>query len=132
MIKREEKCCEWCGRFTSMGKIKASAIPIMEYIEDKINLRGRDKIWGDDSQWQDEDMSSEFEAELLVYDDMLNDIKMRRICGPCLMEDDRLWRHYYGEETEIVIEEIDGLFRKNDGENDDEDSNDELDFNAEF
>ena len=38
--------CEWCSKQTSLGKTIQPETPILEFMEDKIDLIGREDIWG--------------------------------------------------------------------------------------
>ena len=64
--------CKWCGKPTIMEEMLLSDTPILEFMEEKINEHGRKRIWGEDGDWSEEMIDSDFEAELLVYDEMLN------------------------------------------------------------
>jgi hypothetical protein len=67
--------CAWCGKPTHMKEMQLPETPILEFLEEKINEYGRERIWGDDGDWSEEDLDSDFEAELLVYDEMLATVK---------------------------------------------------------
>ena len=41
------------------------------------------------------DIDSDLEAELLIYDEMMNNIKKRIICEVCLRQDDKMYTKYY-------------------------------------
>ena len=65
--------CVWCGKKTPMEKMQLPDTPILEHLEDKINLHGRIKIWGDNSDWSKLDLDSNFEADVVralgkIYD----------------------------------------------------------------
>ena len=87
--------CEWCAKNTKMGYSETPNTPILEDIEERIKEIGRNKVWSTNSDWSQLDLDSDFEAELLVYDELLNTFSMRRICRQCRSEDDRLWEKYY-------------------------------------
>ncbi len=78
--------------------------PILEFLEVKIDLIGRDKVWGDNSNWAMLNLDPEFEAELLVYDEMLGQVSLKHVCERCLEEDDKLWEKYYGKDKDDYIE----------------------------
>ena len=42
------------------------------------------------------DIDSDLEAELLVYDTMLNNVQERIICEVCLIQDEKMYQKYYG------------------------------------
>ena len=44
-----------------------------------------------------ENLDSELEAELLVYDSMLSSTSKKTVCMSCLDQDDKLWKKYYKE-----------------------------------
>ena len=106
MKKRTIKFCTWCGKLTVMEPMLLPETPILEFMEEKINEFGRDEIWGDDGDWSSIDMDSDFEAELLVYDQMLSTVSEKVVCIGCLKQDDDLWNKYYdsGDEPEIVFD----------------------------
>jgi len=92
--------CAWCAKNTKMGYTQQPNTPILEDIEERINEIGRDKVWGVNSDWSILDLDSNFEAELLVYDELLNTFSMKKVCRQCMSEDDRLWEKYYDEGDE--------------------------------
>ena len=108
--------CEWCSKQTPFGKTIQAETPILEFIEDKIDLIGREDIWGIEGDWSMVDIDSDLEAELLVYDTMLNNVQERIICEVCLRTDDKMYQKYYGDMPEDYIGENDG-----DNPDDDED-----------
>ena len=87
--------CAWCGAPTIMERMQLPQTPILEFLEEKIDKLGRDKVWGENSNWSALDIDSDTEAELLVYDEMLSTIELKTVCENCIGEDDRLWRKYY-------------------------------------
>ncbi len=109
MNKEKQNPCSWCGRLTWMEEMQLPETPILEFMEEKINEFGRDKIWGEEGDWSQYDLDSEFEAELLVYDQMLTSVSSKIVCITCLKEDDDLYDKYYDEDddsdgTEIVFD----------------------------
>ena len=74
------KYCEWCSKKTSMVPTTQAITPILEFMEDKIDLIGREDIWGVHGDWSLVDIDSDLEAELLIYDEMLNNVDRRVIC----------------------------------------------------
>ncbi len=95
--KNKEKYCEWCG--VCVVKVEKSLLPItpiLEFIEKKIDNHGREEIWGGDGDWSEEVMDPDFEAELLVYDQMMNNVDLRIVCDKCIKEDQILFSKYYG------------------------------------
>ena len=99
--------CEWCGKKTSLGKTTQPETPILEFMEEKIDKYGREAIWGEDGDWSEEDLDSDFEAELLVYDQMLTTMSKKIVCISCLKQDDDLWEKYYNKDfgdDEIVFD----------------------------
>ena len=104
--------CEWCSKKTPLGKTTQAETPILEFIEDKIDLIGREDIWGIHGDWSMVDIDSELEAELLIYDEMLSNVGKRIVCEVCLRTDDEMYKKYYGD----MIGE-----RGNDNPDDDED-----------
>ena len=76
--------------------------PILEFIEDKIDLIGREEIWGIHGDWSLVEIDSDLEAELLIYDEMLNNVKKRIVCTACIMNEKKMYIKYYsGMEGEV-------------------------------
>jgi hypothetical protein len=98
--------CAWCGKPTHMKEMQLPETPILEFLEEKINEYGRERIWGDDGDWSEEDLDSDFEAELLVYDEMLATVSKKIVCVSCLKQDDDLWNKYYEDEDDMDNEII--------------------------
>ena len=97
MLNREKQNhCTWCGKPTWMEEMQLPETPILEFIEEKIDEHGRNRIWGEDGDWSSQNLDSDFEAELLVYDAMLCNVSPKVVCIGCLKEDDDLWEKYYG------------------------------------
>ena len=94
--------CVWCGALTPMEKMQLPSTPILEHIEKKIDKLGRNRIWGDNSDWSRVDMDSDLEAELLVYDEMLATINLKTVCERCIEEDERMWKKYYGNSDDEI------------------------------
>ena len=90
--------CKWCGAKTTHEPIQIAQTPILEFLEDKIDKLGRDKVWGENSDWSILDNHPEVEAELLVYDEMLNNISYKYLCEKCVQEDNRLYTKYYEQD----------------------------------
>ena len=105
--------CEWCSKQTPLGKTTQAITPILEFMEDKIDLIGREDIWGVHGDWSMVDIDSDLEAELLIYDEMLNNVGKRIVCEVCLRQDDKMYQKYYSE----MIGEV----NENDNSDDDED-----------
>lgn len=103
MKKNKIKYCEWCGKKTDNEDTQVAETPILEDIEKEINANGnREQIWGPFSDWSNMKLDSSFEAKLLVYDEMLNKIKLRTICQNCLDHDQMLYERYYEDEIKII------------------------------
>ena len=96
--------CKWCGAKTVMERMLLSETPILEFLETKIDLIGREKIWGERADWSKLNLDSDVEAELLVYDEMLGNVGLKYVCEQCIVEDDRLWDKYYGGEEDEYID----------------------------
>jgi hypothetical protein len=84
-----------------MEPMQLPQTPILEFIEDKIDKLGRQRVWGENSDWSKLNMDPDDEAELLVYDEMLSNVSFRTVCERCLSEDDRLYKKYYGDDDII-------------------------------
>lgn len=104
--------CEWCGNKTPLGRTMQAETPILEFMEEKIDLIGREDIWGIHGDWSMIDIDSDLEAELLIYDEMLNMVSKRTVCEVCLVQDNKMYKKYYSG----MIGE-----RNNDPDDDDED-----------
>ena len=96
--------CTWCGASTLMERMLLPQTPILEFLEVKIDLIGREEVWGDRADWSRLNLDSDVEAELLVYDEMLGQVDLKHVCERCLREDDRLWDKYYGKERDGYID----------------------------
>ena len=96
--------CKWCGAPTAMEQLQMANTPILEFIEEKIDKLGRNRVWSSGANWSELDLDSDDEAELLVYDELLNTITMKSVCMRCLEEDDRLWDKYYGGMSDGYID----------------------------
>ncbi len=96
--------CKWCGASTLMERMLLPQTPILEFLEVKIDLIGREEVWGDRADWSRLNLDSDMEAELLVYDEMLGEVDLKHVCERCLSEDDRLWDKYYGKERDGYID----------------------------
>ena len=95
MRRDKRNHCSWCGKPTWMEPMLLPDTPILEFMEEKIDEHGREKIWGENGDWSQVDLDSDFEAELLVYDNMLSNVSNKIVCISCLKEDDDLWNKYY-------------------------------------
>ena len=105
---KELKYCEWCSKKTTMGKTQQAETPILEFIEDKIDLIGREDIWGVQGDWSLVEIDSDLEAELLIYDEMLNNVQKRIVYTACIMNEEKMYNKYYGD-----------MIGENDEDNDD-------------
>ena len=103
-LGKKKKYCNWCGKPTLMEPLQLADTPILEFMEEKINKHGRDRVWGEDGDWSSQKLDPDFEAELLVYDNMLCNVSPKVVCVSCLKEDDDLWEKYYGQDNEGTIE----------------------------
>ena len=97
--------CKWCGVKTLLEPIQMPETPILEFLEDKIDELGRAKVWGENSNWADMDLNPDTEAELLVYDEMLNTFGHKYLCEKCIDEDNRLYDKYYEDESDYIEDE---------------------------
>jgi|TARA_B110000503_G_scaffold134557_1_gene213768 hypothetical protein len=111
------KTCAWCHKPTEIFDVFAPDIPILDWMEEKIidyckkNNINKELLWGDKSNWENLELDEEIEAELLVYDELIETISRKTICEECLKEDDKLWRKYYNvddfdEEFEFDINDL--------------------------
>jgi len=98
--------CAWCSKPTAMENMLLPETPILEFMEEKIDDYGREEIWGMDGDWSLEDLDSDFEAELLIYDELLNTVHPKIVCIGCLKEDDRLYNKYYEHDNSDYDGEI--------------------------
>jgi hypothetical protein len=89
------KYCEWCGRKTKTEEVVVAETPILEFLEYKIDQYDRKKIWGIHSTLHEHEVDPQFEAELLIYDELLSTLSSKTICDVCLNDNDRLWDKFY-------------------------------------
>mgnify|MGYP003119581384 CR=1 FL=1 len=111
-MKNKINNCAWCGRPTMMPRMQVADMPIMEWMEKKIDKAGRLRIWGEKSDWSKVKLDPSFEAELLLYDNVLSTVSSKTVCANCLVEDERLYQKYYGgddEDIEVEVEDDGGL-----------------------
>tara|TARA_R110000744_G_scaffold44318_5_gene98978 strand:+ start:1028 stop:1405 length:378 start_codon:yes stop_codon:yes gene_type:complete len=94
--------CKWCGAPTAMEQLQMANTPILEFIEEKIDKLGRNRVWSSGANWSELDLDSDDEAELLVYDEMLNTIELKHVCEQCVLTDNELWKKYYSEEDDDI------------------------------
>jgi hypothetical protein len=94
------KYCKWCGKRTNMGQVVVSETPILEFLENKIDEHDREAIWGEECDLSEQHIDSDFEAELLIYDELLNTLTPKTICSNCLKSDEHLWKKYYPDSLE--------------------------------
>lgn len=105
----EAKTCAWCHKPTDMVAIFAPDIPILEWMEEKIidycekHNVDREKLWGYDSDWDNLQIPEYLEAELSVYDKLIETVSRKIICSECLKEDDKLWKKYYSKEEDFDV-----------------------------
>lgn len=95
--------CKWCGAPTVMEQMQLAESPILEFMEQKIDVLGRDRVWSNGANWSELDLDSDDEAELLVYDEMLNSISLKHVCEQCIITDNELWKKYYNNDNEDEI-----------------------------
>jgi len=98
--------CGWCGAPTDMEKVLLPSTPILVEMEQKIDLIGRDEVWGENSDWSELHLDPDIEAELLIYDEMMEKVSLNHICKYCLDEDQKLYDKYYGGIEEEGNEDI--------------------------
>jgi hypothetical protein len=89
--------CEWCAKKTPLPPTTQAETPILEFVEDKIDLIGREDIWGVHGDWSLMEIDSDLEAELLIYDEMLNNVQKRIVCTACIMNEEKMYNKYYGD-----------------------------------
>ncbi len=93
--------CAWCHKRTTLPMVFAADTPLIEWVEEKINMIAaarkidRKLIWGENSDWGKLKLPQVFEAELLAYDELLGTVSRKHICKECLIEDHKLWTKYY-------------------------------------
>ena len=97
----EKNYCKWCGAPTVMEPMQLADTPILEFLEEKINKLGRQRVWGPNSNWANLRMDPNDEAQLLVYDEMLNNVSLKYVCEKCLTDDDKLFQKYYNDDDVI-------------------------------
>jgi len=93
--------CSWCTLPTDMPVVFAAKSPLLEWLEKKIDRHAiindvhRNDIWGNNADWSKVNLGSQFEEELVFYDELITTITRKHICKKCLMEDQRLSNTYY-------------------------------------
>jgi hypothetical protein len=108
--KQPIKYCEWCGKKTKNDPKPYFEIPIMEWVEEKINDFDRMEMEdptlnhpnSDESELDDPNL-----IELHVYNFLLNTQKDKIICDDCFNHDNVLCNEYY-EEADIKLNERGG------------------------
>ena len=70
---------------------------------EKAHIIKREKLWGYDSNWNDLHLPPVLEAELSVYDELIETVSRKTICSECLKEDDKLWKKYYSKEGDFDV-----------------------------
>lgn len=97
-MKNSPNYCAWCGIETNSQPTHVGGTPILEDLEQRIDEYGREEIWGESSDWSELNLNSGFEAELLVYDELLQESHHKIVCDVCLTHDNKLFDKYYDEE----------------------------------
>lgn len=113
LFMKKFNTCSWCHKPTDLPEIFAAEVPILQWMEDKIdkyceeNNISRKELWGDLSDWNELEIDEEWEMELLTYDELVATIKRKVICRECLIHDDKLFKKYYvfpDEDQDIEFE----------------------------
>jgi hypothetical protein len=99
----KKKYCAWCGCVTNARIGFVPSTPVLEWLEEKIDTLGRDKVWDENSDWSKVKMDSQTEAELLVYEELMNTVVKQVVCDKCLDEDHKLFAKYYGEDQDDIF-----------------------------
>jgi|TARA_B100000780_G_scaffold230225_1_gene169946 hypothetical protein len=112
----KKKTCAWCHKPTNLPEVFAADTPILDWFEQKIekycteNGYDKDVVWGLESDWNSVELSDQFEAELLTYDELMVTVSRKTICKDCLVDDQKLWDKYYSHEDhgdfEITIDDL--------------------------
>jgi hypothetical protein len=114
LYMKKSNTCSWCHKSTGLPEVFASQVPILEWLEEKIDLYckykdiSRDELWGENSDWSQLNLGKNWESELLAYDELANTISRRVICKECLIQDDALFKKYYimlDDDEDIEFEE---------------------------
>ena len=111
-----KKTCAWCHKPTTLPETFAADTPILEWFEKRIenfcnehNIN-KNKIWGENASWDSIQIPEKFEAELLIYDELLVTVSRKRICKTCLVDDQKLWNKYYDNsdlgDFDITIDDL--------------------------
>jgi|TARA_B100001093_G_scaffold509089_1_gene572468 hypothetical protein len=112
------KTCAWCSKPTTLPAVFAADTPLIEWMEEKINMIAtarkinRNLIWGVNSDWGKLELPPAFEAELLAYDELLSTVTRKQICKSCLVDDHKLWSKYYQNiiddpgDIDIIFDEL--------------------------
>ena len=114
----KSKTCAWCSKPTNLPMVYAADTPLMEWMEEKINMVSaaqkinRKLIWGENSDWGKLNLPPAFELELLAYDELLSTVTRKTICKQCLVTDHKLWTKYYQNiiddlgDIDVIIDEL--------------------------
>ena len=113
-----KKTCAWCHKPTTLPAVYAADTPLMDWLEEKIDIVAKSKgitrneIWGENSDWATIGLSAGFENELLAYDSLLCTVTRKTICKSCLVEDYKLWLQYYSKidddpnDIDVIIDDL--------------------------
>ena len=116
--KTTRRTCAWCNKPTTLPAVYAADTPLMDWLEEKIDLVAKSKhikrsdIWGEQSDWAKLGLTPGFENELLAYDSLLCTVTRKHICKTCLVDDYNLWLKYYSkiddnpDNIDIIFEDL--------------------------
>lgn len=102
-MSKEKKYCAWCGCEDDLELTFIPSTPVLEWMEEKINSIGRDRVWNNNSDWSKIKLDSQTEAELLVYEELMGSMVKTHVCGRCLKEDDVLFAKYYEDPEDDIF-----------------------------
>lgn len=83
--------CEWCLGPADLPKMYIPQSPVLEWMEQKLIYI---------EEHFDGNLSSEEEWEILVYDEMIKNIRRGHVCSTCWEADQALYDKYYEDDEQ--------------------------------
>ncbi len=86
------KTCEWCHGPADLPQMYIPESPVLEWLEEKLVYL--------DNNFVGEELTSDEEWEILVYDEMVKSIRKGHVCTICWTEDQALYDKYYENDSD--------------------------------
>lgn len=83
--------CEWCHGPADLPRMYVPESPVLEWMEQKL-------IYIDRHFGMDNELTSDEEWEILVYDEMVKSVRRGNVCTICWETDQALYDKYYEDE----------------------------------